>query len=271
MIRALLVSLGYGVVMLTAEAVSAADAPTTEYCDKEWEELSSQYALKSPPDYDGLLQAWKAIDKKCGESALYKARLSLTYFFLDRQNEARQIIGSISPADRQREPMAQLMELILDVAALQTEADSRAIEPRLRSFVERNPTFVVGFSLLADVLGESGKDEKAIELYERVLSATGPSRRSVGVLRNLTISYANVTRYQDAYDAAEKAVTIDKSLLDDLYFVCAAAKAHATVGEIKVARDLLTLMATKYPQVENDQDFKAAVAFVIEKTKARTR
>ena len=241
-------------------------------CDRRWEELSSRYTHRSPADYGGLLSEWQALEKECGTTQRYKPRLALTYYYLDRPQDAKRVLASIGSSGQQ-ESLTELVQILVDISLLSDagKLDETALlqlEQRLQTFATHHPTDVVGMSLLADVISERGRFDVAIELYEKALSAIGPSRRAANLLRNLTVTYSRAHRYEAAYDTADKAITYNKDLLSDMFFVCAVARAQASIGKIENAKDTLTVLAVKNPEVKQQQEFKSAVAFVIEKSKS---
>jgi tetratricopeptide (TPR) repeat protein len=254
-------------------ARSALASESNDWCDARWEEISSEYSYKSPPDYEGLLAVWKRLEGACAGQPRYWARLALTYFYLDRLKEAQSALASMRPADRQKESLVQLVQILVDAATLLDQRDRSedeliSLEQRLHAYSKENPSDAAGLSLMADVLSQLGRHQVAVESYETALKAIGVSRRSVGLLRNLTIGYVDVGRYEDAYNVAGTALSLDKGLFTDLYFICAAAKAQAAIGKIKGAQDALTVIAAKRPEVKQDPHFKATVAYVVSVAKA---
>lgn len=256
---------------LTGPAQSARSRESDASCDKHWEELSTRYVVEAAPsDYASLLSAWKALHHECEASPRYKARLGLIYFYLDRPREMKKAIASIRRP--QNEPLVQLVDILADAAFLRgsapSEADLLRLEQRLLAFAEANPRDPAGLTLLADVIGELGRYDIAIELYQKVLSGTERSVRTAGVMRNLTVTYADAGRYQEAYDLAGEALALKRSdLTADLYFMCAVARSQAAIGKIEGAQDTLTLLAVKKPEVKSHAHFKAAVAWVIQEAK----
>jgi tetratricopeptide (TPR) repeat protein len=249
-------------------------AESNDPCDSRWDELSRQYVQGgSSADYSALLQAWETLEQACENSPRYRARLSLIYFYLDRPTEAKSALATVSRDEEERESLVQLARILADAMLLRgdpaPESELEALEQRLRVYALKNPRDPVGVSLLGDVLSDLGRDEAAIEAYEAVLKSVGTSARSVGVMRNLTVSYENVARHEDAYRLAGEALSFDRAgLTADLYFMCAAAEAQASLGKMKGARDTLTLLAAKKPELREHPHFKAAVDVVKEKMRA---
>jgi len=95
-----------------------------------------------------------------------------------------------------------------------------------------------------------------------------PFPSKAGIYRNLTINYAELGRYQQAYDAAGRAIGLRKSVMADPYFVYGVAKGEAGLGMFKEAMTALRVIAAKHPGINQDPDFKATVDFVIEKLKS---
>lgn len=233
-------------------------------CDQEWQKLSEQYVTKAPADYAGMLSAWKALGKSC-EGQTYRARLGLIYFYLDRPQDAQTAIAELSPDSR--EPVVQLVQILIDAAFLRekrtpSETELKSMEQRLIRFSDAHPTDVVGMSLLADIVGELGRHEIAISLYERALSSLQPTPAAAGVMRNLTISYSEVGRHQEAFDMAGQAVAFNKGYMEDLYFMCALATSQTALGHIDGAQDTLTLLAVKKPGVKTSPLFLDTVELV---------
>lgn len=263
--------------VLTGSLVSAvqvhAQGHSDDSCDDQWRDLSATYTQQSPANYQGMLSSWKSLETECAGSARYRARLALIYYFLDQPKAGKGALARIGEAEGQREPLVQLVGILTDVALLResgqaNEAGLKEIEQRVHAYVESNPTDVAGVSLLADVWSELGRHDAAIALYEQVLRSTGPSPRVAGVMRNLTITYAEAGQFQDAYELAGHAVAANREFLGDLYFVSAVARSQAAIGKIDDAKNTLTLLSLKKPEVKNDPTFREAVAFVIEKSKA---
>lgn len=254
---------------LSATQTSALEE--SDSCETAWEDLSKQYVQGTPsPDYAALLLAWKNLEQACGKSPRYRARLALIYFYLDRPQEAKDAVATLSPEQAEREPLVELTQILADIGLLRGgsahEDDLQAVEQRLRVYASKNPRDPVGIALLADVLNELGRYAAAIEAYEAVLKSIGTTARSVGVMRNLTITYEQAARHEDAYTLAGKALQFDRAgLTADLDFMCAAARAQASLGKMQGARDTLTLLANKQPEIREHPDFKAAVDFVKQK------
>jgi len=269
-------SLASVLMVCLAQAIAIAGESVGASCDRRWEELSTRYVAKTAPsDYAGLLSAWKRLDRECKESPRYWARLGLIYFYLDQPRETKKAIASVR--GREAEPLIQLVDILADIALLRNDGSARSkaelerLEYRLLDFAENNPRDPVGLSLLADVIGGLGRYDSAILLYQKVLEGIGKSARTSGVMRNLTIAYADAGRYQEAYDLAGEALQLKRSdLTADMYFMCAVARSQASLGKIDGAQNTLTLLALKRPEVESDPHFKSAVAFVIEHAQSRT-
>ncbi len=265
-LRQVSVVLFMGGSMLLAQMSMAGEA--NDPCDGRWEDVSRRFVQgHASADYPGLLQAWKALESTCGNSPRYRARLGLIHFYLDQPKEAKGVLAGISRDEEEREPLVQLVRILADAMLLRggeaREADLEAIEQRLRDYAGSNPRDPVGVTLLGDVLAELGRHEAAIHAYEAVLNAMGMSARAVGVMRNLTISYEDVERHEDAYQLAGEAMSFDRAgLTADLHFMCAVAKAQASLGKMKGARDTLTLLGNKKPEVREHPAFRSAVEFV---------
>jgi tetratricopeptide (TPR) repeat protein len=107
----------------------------------------------------------------------------------------------------------------------------------------------------------------AIPLLEKAAAMEGSPGSRAGIYRNLTISYAEVGRYQDAYDVGGKAVSLSKALFADPDFMYAVAKADCGLGKFTDAQTAIRVIAAKRPQVTGTKDFHSAVEFVVDKTK----
>jgi tetratricopeptide (TPR) repeat protein len=264
-------------VLLFTVGVMAPDAAVaqetvSDACQTHWEDFSRRYVPSTPGDYEGMLSAWKSVGKECGELPSYHARLGLIYYYLDRPKDAQEAIVSLS-ASEQRLPLVQLVQLLIDISVVTdgrepTEAELKTLEEKLIAFSTANPREIVGQSMLADVMGGQGRHDIAIALYENALSSIKPTPRAAGIMRNLTVSYEAVGRFQQAYDLAGKALAYDKGLTTDMDFMCATARSQASIGKIGGAQDTLTILALKKPEVESHPRFKAAIEFVKEKSRA---
>jgi tetratricopeptide (TPR) repeat protein len=268
-VRLLIATLMVEGTMEAAYGASAADP--SEACDTHWQELSQQYTKnKSPPDYEGLLRVWQPLKKECSDSPRYWARLALTYFYLDKTKEAQSAIAAAYHSGARLDPLVELVQIIVDASALRggavNQAELESIERRLFAYAEANPRDGVGLSLVADVLSQLGRHETATAVYEAVLKALGgPSPQLVGLMRNLTISYADVGRYQEAHSLAAKALSFDKSLQSDPYFACAVAEANAGIGKVDKAKQILTWLANDQPEIRENPVFLRSVEFVKQK------
>lgn len=267
---ALLFTLALGACFSTAAPAATAKANDAA-CDTKWEELSEQYVRqKTPADYPGLLAVWKK-QNQCADSERYKARLALTYFFLHQLKEAQAALSSVKGAPP-HDPLVELVQIFVDITAPPPPGSSnehfKQIEQRLRTYVNNNPKDIAGIGLLGDVLSQNGRYDSAIELYRLALKGTGMVPRAAGLARNLTITLTDAERYQEAYDIGGSALALDQNLTSDLYFICAVGRTLASLGKIEDAKNSLTLLAAKRPEVQQNPAFQAAVAFVKEKIAA---
>ena len=264
----LLSALTYFVLaLLTLNA--RADQALDSQCDERWSKLSAA----AGSNYNQLLSFWTEEAARCRESQRYLARLALIDFFLDRPADGKVLLSELSAAQLQAEPLNKLALLLIDGSMMKAdpthgESAFASLEARTREYVKENPNDLVGASLLGDLLSEMGQYDSAIDIYVRVLNSMKPSPKGAGILRNLTITYSEAGRYQEAYDAASMALAQKHELVDDLYFVCAIARAQAAIGKIDGAKNSLTLLATKHPDVRADSVFRSAVQFVTERASA---
>jgi tetratricopeptide (TPR) repeat protein len=265
----LMVVLLFGGSTLHSQMPLALEA--NDSCEAKWEDLSKEYVHQSPSaDYGAALRAWKGLESTCDNSPRYRARLALIYFYLDQPKASKEALATVSREEEEGEPLVTLVRILADAALLRDSGASQGeleeIEERLRAYALKNPRDAVGVTLLGDVLNDLGRYEAAAQAYVAVIKAMGMSARSVGVMRNLTITYEQMARHEDAYRLAGEVISYDRAgLTSDLYFMCAVARAQASLGRVKGARDTLTLLANKNAEVREHPDFKAAVAFVKEK------
>jgi tetratricopeptide (TPR) repeat protein len=141
------------------------------------------------------------------------------------------------------------------------------LDRRIMRVVEEYPGHPESYALLGAVESELGRHDVAIKLYETAL-ADARGTQKWGLYRNLTISYAEAGRYQQAYDAAGSTIALRRSVMGDKYFVYAVAKAEAGLGKFADAQTALRVIAAKDPSVKQDPDFRQTIDFVFDRMKA---
>ena len=172
-----------------------------------------------------------------------------------------------------------LYNYLLELAHLLTEAKRlmlsqqmddahlRGFDRNLAEFVKRNPQLFEGYALLGGIEVILNRHAEAIPLLEKAAAMEGSPGSRAGIYRNLTISYAEVGRYQDAYDAGGTAISLSKTFFADPYFIYAVAKTDAGLGKFADAQTAIRVIAKKRPQVKDTKDFLSTVDFIFDKMK----
>lgn len=254
--------------------MSVADASenVSSWCEQQWLTQSAEYADRDAPDYGGLLEHWRQYAARCSGTVAYEARLAFIYFYLDQPEKAKEALKPIVNKKSEYGHLVQLAQLLIEANELMIDqkpdtARLDELEIKLLKFVRQYPQQLEGYGLLGGVETLLGHHDAAIKTLEKAALMTKSMNSKAGIYRNLTISYAQAGRYQDAYDAAGTAISLRKSVMSDQYFVYAVAKADAGLEKFSDAQTALRVLAAKKPEVKKDPDFLATVDFVFEKIK----
>jgi len=263
-------------IMLSVSGVSMTKVDASEsvagWCEQEWLAQSALFVGKDMPDYNGLLDRWMQYRGKCQGTVSYEARLAFIYYFLNQNDKAKDSLRSVEHKASPYSYMVDLAKIWIEASELSVSKSSdmrrlREIESQLQKIVIQHPEHVESYGLLGGLESSLGHHEQAITTLEKGLALAKPAHSKAGIYQNLTISYAEVGRYQDAYDAAGNAINLRKAASDNQFFMYALAKANAGLGKFSDAQMDLKLIAAKKPEVKQDPEFLAAVDFVIKKIK----
>lgn len=241
-----------------------------ERCEQQWRLESAKATEQVPPDYLGLLQRWQKDEKQCAGTIAYEARLALAYVFVKQPDKAREVLKPLIKVRSDYSYLVDFSQLQIDyftelLYGVSTMENVRKLEGESLAFVKKYPDFPDGYGILGGLQTLLGKHSEAIKSLEVGLHSTMDVS---GVYRNLTISYTEVGRYEEAIRASGKAVELNKGLTSDQYFAYALAKADAAVGNLREAEIVLRVIATKKPEARRDPEFKKAVDFVTSKMDA---
>ncbi len=261
---------GLILVMSGACVTTEAAEDTASWCEREWLTQSAMFADKDQPDYSGLLERWEGYGGKCQGTVTYEARLAFVYYLLDQPEKARVALQPVEHKKSQYDFLVEIAKVLIETTELtrSNSADTahlERIEKNLQRLMKQHPDHVEVYGLLGGIETLLAHHEQAIEILESALKLGKSFNSKAGIYRNLTISYAEVDRYQDAYDAAENAMGLRRSVTDDQYFMYAVAKANAGLGNFADAQMDLKLVAAKKPELKSTTDFKSAVDFVSKK------
>ncbi len=253
---------------MTAEA----SENIANWCEQEWLTQSAMFADKQPPDYNGLLERWQLYSNKCQGTVTYEARLAFVYYLLNQPEKAK---IALQPIEYKKSEFAYLVEIaktLIETAELPLSSSANVanlqdIEAKLRKLMEQHPDHIEIYGLLGGIETLLDHHEQAIQTLESALKFGNPFNSKAGVYRNLTINYAEIGRYQEAYEAAGNAIGLQKKVMDDQYFVYAVAKAEADLNRFEDAQTALRVIASKKPEVKSTAEFRSAVSFVFEKMK----
>lgn len=242
------------------------------WCEQEWLTQSALYVDQEVPDYRGLLTSWQQYAKPCGGTVAYEARLAIIYFYLNEPAQAEEELRGVASAKSEYRYLVEIAQALtagkkLALANDVAERDLQELDRRFLNIVQKYPRHPETFGLLGAVESELGRHDVAIKLYEAALGGSRGMSQEWGVYRNLTISYADLGRYQEAYDAAGATISRRKTVMADRYFVYAVARAEAGLGKFADAQTALRVIAAKDPSVKQDPDFRKTVDFVFERMK----
>lgn len=266
--------LAFAVSAASAVFVTGAGASenAASWCEQQWFVVSAQYVDQEVPDYAGLLQRWQQYGPKCQGTVAYEARLAFIYFYLDQPAKATEALQAVEAKVSEYRYLLELAQLLTEFKRLMLskqmdEPHLRGFEHRLADFVKRNPHLFEGYALLGAIEVILNRHEEAITLLEKAAAMEGSPGSRAGIYRNLTISYAEVGRYQEAYDAGGEAISLSKAFFGDPYFMYAVAKTDAGLGRFADAQTAIRVIAKKRPQVKDTKDFLSTVDFIFDKMK----
>ncbi len=255
-------------VFLFSTMTINAKTQSADWCERQWSIESSSVADLPHPDYELFLKRWLNYADRCSGTVIYESRLVTIYILLNMTDKAREILKPYANSTSAYKSIVEFSLLqadATDVINSKLDLDSvQKLEERYLQFVKKYPDFPDGFAVLGGLQTTLEKHVEAIKVLEVGLRS---SMDISGVYRNLTISYTEVGRYNEAMHAADQAYGLKKSLTSDPYFMYAAAKASAGVGNLHTAEVTLRLIAAKKPEVIQDPEFKKAVDFVNSKRK----
>jgi tetratricopeptide (TPR) repeat protein len=251
-------------------------------CDHQWDVVTSDPGKGLEPGYETLLKRWQQYGDRCSGTVVYEARLAFLYAQAGEPDKARAALKPVLGT-------ASEFAYLVDVASLQIEmAEIRAsggpgdtkrrmaeLESKYVAFVGRNPAWPHGYFLLGAIQTALDEYSKAIPTLMAGLNHLPPDQRLApntwSVYRHLTVCYAETGDYRDALHAGDIAYGLKEDLVDDTYFMIAAAKAYAATDDFKSAEDTLRLISLKRPEVKDDPKFLSARDFVQARKAARAQ
>jgi len=256
-------------VTVTADAKNE----LAEWCEGQWELVTSNPGEGLQPGSGALLDRWRQYAGKCAGTVVFEARLAFLYALLDEPRKAREVLKTVPAAKSD-------YQYLVDVASLQTEmaeifasgnandqrTQLRGLETKYVAFVRRYSDWAQGYFLLGGIQTTLDQHREAIETMIAGLNRVPKEKRTASnmwsVYRHLTVSYAEVGEYRAALHSGDLAHDLKKEITGDPHVMCAAAKAYAGMGDFKSAQSTLGLIALKKPEVKNDPKFLDAQEFV---------
>jgi len=233
---------------------SAANATTLQIeCQRAKQALADQ-----PPGGDALLAAWKSNEGKCKGTGVYEIELASIYSDRNEFDQARQALHAAAIPENLKK-QAEISEITIDylqAVASGEPARLSAVEKTTDAFTQTSPENVDVLSMLGHTRVLLGKSETAIAPLEAVIKH---GDGMLGDYRNLTIAYANAGQYPQALELLDKTYAMSQAVTSDEEFMYAATLAYAATGKVDSAKNMLTLIASKKPQLLHDPKFQRTV------------
>lgn len=249
-----------------------AASPDPKWCSQQWEVETSKHEGQNSSVYEGFLGSWVAYAPMCAGSVVYEARLAMLYALLNEPGKAEVALLPVLDAKSDYKYLVDLALLQIYEARMESNAiganHAKELEGKYLDYVAKYPSVPEGYAMLGAVQVAEKKYQDAINTLEKVLDS---KINLLGVYMQLTMSYAEVGRYDDAIKFGDKAYAIDKTVNSNPYFAYAAAKALAGKGDIETAKTIIKVIAAKNPELINDPDFISAVSFIKEKINASNK
>lgn len=260
----------FGTLFVSANA--GAD-DRSERCDELWHDVSSRPNSSSGRDYQKLLTEWLKLEEQCKGTGIFEIRLALIHILRGQYDEGRRILGG-AKIPPQYEALAATVRANADLRdILSSENPDRArlgsLEKTVTQLARKYPGHLPLHSLLGNLNVILGHYSNAIEPLENAARIKEGDRW--GVFRNLTIAYSKVGNYQGALKAADQTFEIYKGVTNDEDFMYALAIANAGTGDVEATKDVLSLILTKKPHLQNDPEFKETVGKARELTGGRLK
>lgn len=266
MIKAFIVVLVIGGVKM-----SHASDDKEELCEAAWIKASAQYINQEHADYEGLLHYWEGSSTQCEGSVAYESRKAFIYAFLDQPEKAKLVISKIKKKTK-FDYLVELVSLQIEVKEkiLGNNLDLNALKKIRGKYVEyinRYPQVSDGYAQLGGIQILLKEFPESLVSLIKAKELAIPQQMQAGLYRNLVIAYFENGKYKEAYDAAGVAISLQKYVTDDKFFMYSLAKTEASLGKYEEAQTALKVIASKVPNIKSDPDFIASVDYVFDKMK----